>query len=71
MGVVIGTLLRRRRGAQRPRAAVAIVLLAEGGEPLLLRDHIDVCTNTEGNKVEERHPGELGQELLSKGEAKG
>ena len=45
------------------------MLLAQGSEPLPLSNGINVCANNEGDKVKEGHPGELGQELLSKSKA--
>lgn len=50
-------------------AAVTEVLLAEGGEALLLGHGVDVGADDEGDDVEEGHPGGLGQELLGEGEA--
>ena len=46
-----------------------IISLAESGKALLLRERVDIRPDDEGDEVEERHPGVLGQELLRKGEA--
>lgn len=52
-------------------ATVTKVLSAQGSETLLLGDGVDVGTNEEGYKVEERHPKFVGEEFLGKGEANG
>lgn len=50
---------------------VAVVLLAQGGETLLLGEGVDVGTNDEGDQVEEGDPELVREELLSKGQADG
>lgn len=52
-------------------STVAKVLPAQSREALLLGNVVDIGTDEEGNKVEERHPGGFGQELLGKGQAEG
>lgn len=47
------------------------MLLAQGCKTLLLGDRVDVCAEDERHKVEERHPGVFGQELLREGQADG
>lgn len=47
------------------------MLLAQRSESLLLRHGVDVCTNNEGDDVEEGNPGGLRQELLRKCKADG
>jgi hypothetical protein len=59
------SLILRTASASR----VAVVLLSQGGQTLLLGVRIDVCTNDKGNDVKEGYPGLLGQELLGKGES--
>jgi hypothetical protein len=60
--LVLGTT-----GASR----IAVVLLSQGSQTLLLGVCIDVCTDDKGNDVEEGNPSLLGQELLGKGESQG
>ena len=48
---------------------VAVVLLSQSCEALLLGVGVDVCTNYKGNDVEEGYPGLLRQELLGEGES--
>lgn len=50
---------------------VAVVLLAQGGETLLLGEGVDVGTNDERDQVEEGDPELVREELLSKGQADG
>ena len=50
-------------------SGVAIVLLSQSCEALLLGVGVDVCTNYKGNDVEEGYPGLLGQELLGEGKS--
>ena len=59
------------RAAHAAAAVVAKVLLAQGGEALLLGDGVDVSADDEGHNVEEGHPELVGQELLGKGQADG
>lgn len=47
------------------------MLLAQGGEALLLGDGVDVGADDERHEVEERHPRALGQELLGESQADG
>lgn len=47
------------------------MLLAEGGEALLLGDGVDVGANDEADEVEEGNPELVGEELLGEGEADG
>lgn len=54
-----------------PAAAAAKVLPAEGREPLLLGDGVDVSADDEGDEVEEGDPEVVGEELLRKGKADG
>lgn len=58
-------------GASHAAAAVAKVLLAEGGEALLLGGGVDVRADDEADDVEEGDPEVVGQELLGKGEGEG
>lgn len=59
------SFILRTSGASR----IAVVLLSQSSQTLLLGVCIDVCTDDKGNDVEEGHPSLLGQELLSKGES--
>jgi hypothetical protein len=59
------SLILRTTSASR----VAVVLLSQGSQTLLLGVGIDVCTNDKGNDVEEGYPGLLREELLGKGES--
>lgn len=52
-------------------AGVTVVLLAQGGETLLLGEGVDVGTNDEGDQVEEGDPELVREELLGKGQADG
>lgn len=52
-------------------ATVAVVLLPESGESLLLGVGVDVGADEEGDDVEKGDPGLLGQELLGKSEGDG
>lgn len=52
-----------------PAAATTEVLPAEGREPLLLGDGVDVSADDEGDEVEEGDPEVVGEELLRKGKA--
>lgn len=64
----------RRRivvGTAHVVAAVAVVLLAEGRETLLLGGGVDVSADNEADDVEEGHPEVFGQELLGKCQRKG
>jgi hypothetical protein len=61
------SLVLRTTSASR----VAVVLLSQGSQTLLLGVCIDVCTNDKGNDVEEGYPGLLREELLGKGESQG
>lgn len=47
------------------------MLLAQGGQPLLLGHGVDVGADDERDQVEEGYPCVLGQELLRKGQAHG
>lgn len=52
-------------------AAVTVVLLAQGGETLLLGEGVDVSANDKGDQVEEGNPELVREELLGKGQADG
>lgn len=46
------------------RSSVLIVLLSQSSEALLLGNRVDICSDEEGDDVEEWDPGVLGKELL-------
>lgn len=71
VGADWGVVILARRGDVAGGAAVAEVLLSEGGEALLLGDGVDVRADDEGDEVEEGHPELVGEELLRKGQADG
>lgn len=50
----------------RPTDTLAVVFSPQSSKPLLLGVLIDVGTNDEGHKVEERNPSLFWQELLGK-----
>lgn len=52
-------------------ATALVVALPESLQALLLGVGVDVGADAEGDDVEERHPGVLGQELLGKGQRNG
>lgn len=64
---VVTAVAVRRAGL----AAVTVVLLAQGGETLLLGEGVDVSANDKGDQVEEGNPELVREELLGKGQADG
>ena len=68
---VPGTEISAVAAAKVPAAAVAVVLPPQSSKALLLGVRVYICTDYEANDVKERHPGVLGQELLSEGQGNG
>lgn len=54
-----------------PTGTLAVVLPSQSCKPLLLGVLVDVRSNDEGHKVEERNPSLRWQELLGKRQADG